>query len=130
MGCCRFDVITDKGTFDAVGLSQDATANKQLYINAIGNLLKPGGLLVITSCNTTREELIEEFCGDDMSGEGCECAGKGDAEASPDQAHRHSDVAAAGRGLFEYVDHVGTYPMFRFGGVEGSKVCTVAFRRT
>ena len=130
MGCCRFDVITDKGTFDAVGLSQDAAANKQLYMSAVSSLLKPRGLLVITSCNTTREELIEEFCGGKSSGKGCECAGKGDAEAGPDQAQMHSGVSAAGRGNFEYVDHVRTYPVFKFGGVEGSRVCTVAFRQT
>ncbi|CAL8468136.1 g7675 [Coccomyxa elongata] len=129
----RFDVITDKGTYDAVGLSQGAAANRQLYISAVRSLLKPEGLLVITSCNTTREELMEDFCGGEESGEGCECAGKGEDEAGPDQAHMHSGVAAAGRGamrVFEYVDHVRTYPVFRFGGVEGSKVCTVAFRRT
>lgn len=169
MDCCRFDVITDKGTYDAVGLSQDAAANRQLYISAVRSLLKPGGLLVITSCNTTRGELTEDFCGREEGGEGCECAGKGEDEASPDQAHMHtgvsekfcgveksgegseragrgdveasadqahrqSGVAAAGRGamsgVFEYVDHVRTYPVFRFGGVDGSKVCTVAFRRT
>ncbi|EIE20666.1 S-adenosyl-L-methionine-dependent methyltransferase [Coccomyxa subellipsoidea C-169] len=96
----RFEVVTDKGTFDAVGLSQDAAANRKLYITAVSSLLKSGGLLVITSCNTTREELTAEFCG-----------------------------SRAGGGIFEYVDHVRTYPMFRFGGVEGSRVCTVAFRR-
>lgn len=130
----RFDVITDKGTFDAVGLSQDAAANKQLYISAVKSLLKPGGLLVITSCNTTREELTEEFCGGGKSLKGCECARKSDDEAGPDHTPRDNGVSAVGwgasSGVFEYVNHVQTYPMFRFGGVEGSKVCTVAFRRT
>ena len=98
---CRFDLITDKGTFDAVGLSEGAAANRQLYTEAAARLLKPGGLLVITSCNSTRQELCEHLCG-----------GKG----PPTQ-------------LFEYLDHVRTYPTFRFGGCEGSKVCTVAFKR-
>ena len=31
---------------------------------------------------------------------------------------------------FQVVDWVRTYPTFRFGGVEGTRVCTVAFRRT
>lgn len=97
----RFDVITDKGTYDAVGLSEDAAAKRRLYVQAAAKLLKPHGLLVITSCNNTRQELEARFCG--------------------------SDGAKAP--LFEYVDHVRTYPIFRFGGCEGSRVCTVALRR-
>ncbi|KAK9798965.1 hypothetical protein WJX73_001319 [Symbiochloris irregularis] len=30
---------------------------------------------------------------------------------------------------FEYVDYVRTYPVFQFGGQEGSRVCTVAFKK-
>ena len=30
---------------------------------------------------------------------------------------------------FELVDWVRTYPTFRFGGVEGTRVCTAAFRK-
>ena len=102
---CRFDLITDKGTFDAVGLSEGAAANRQLYTEAAARLLKPGGLLVITSCNSTRQELCEHLCCSSVLNKG-----------SPTQ-------------LFKYLDHVRTYPTFRFGGCEGSKVCTVAFKR-
>lgn len=28
---------------------------------------------------------------------------------------------------FQFVDKVQSYPRFRFGGVEGTKVCTLAF---
>jgi hypothetical protein len=131
---CRFEVITDKGTFDAVSLSEDAAANRERYITAVRSLVKPQGLLVITSCNTTREELIEEFCGastdhsigarnsatvpDDGKGYSPNAANEGDCHmAAPKDGWR-----------FEYVDHVRSYPVFRFGGIEGSRVCTVAFR--
>jgi len=30
---------------------------------------------------------------------------------------------------FAYVDKVRTYPVFCFGGVEGTKVCTLAFQK-
>jgi hypothetical protein len=30
---------------------------------------------------------------------------------------------------FALVDKVKTYPVFRFGGVEGTKVCTLAFQK-
>lgn len=33
-----------------------------LYRAALAKLLKPSGLLVITSCNSTRDELIYEIC--------------------------------------------------------------------
>ena len=31
--------------------------------------------------------------------------------------------------IFHYIDHVRTYPTFRFGGVDGTRVSTVAFLR-
>ena len=102
---CRFDLITDKGTFDAVGLSDGAAASRRLYAGAAARLLKPGGLLVITSCNSTMQELCGHMWGS--------------------TGHADDPQAQA----FKYVDHVRTYPTFRFGGCEGSRVCTVAFQR-
>jgi hypothetical protein len=84
-----------------VGLSEGAAAKQESYVQAAAQLLTSRGLLVITSCNSTRQELESRFCG------------AGGARAP----------------LFEYVDHVRTYPTFRFGGCEGSRVCTVALRR-
>lgn len=126
----RFDVITDKGTFDAVGLMQDAAASRQLYTSAVSNVLKPGGLLVITSCNTTRDELVEQFCSDQGSSQDSERANGVNGSSRDQQDSAAGEHASeVGRRGFKYVDHVRTYPVFRFGGVEGSKVCTVAFRR-
>jgi len=92
-----FDLLVDKGTFDAVGLAEDGPAARLRYIATVARLLPAAGLLVVTSCNSTADELVAEFC------------------------------AAA---LFEERGRVRTYPLFRFGGVEGTRVCTVAFKKT
>ncbi|XP_078595733.1 EEF1A lysine methyltransferase 2-like [Branchiostoma floridae x Branchiostoma japonicum] len=58
----RFDICTDKGTYDAISLSPDDVVQKrQTYVNHVHRLLKDAGLLVITSCNWTKEELLEHF---------------------------------------------------------------------
>ncbi|XP_078676606.1 EEF1A lysine methyltransferase 2-like [Branchiostoma floridae x Branchiostoma belcheri] len=58
----RFDVCTDKGTYDAISLSPDDAAQKrQTYVDHVHKLLKECGLLVITSCNWTKDELLEHF---------------------------------------------------------------------
>ena len=134
-GClCRFDVITDKGTFDAVGLAEGAPAKQRLYVRAAASLLKPAvGLLVITSCNSTREELVAHFCRSSSDCHGPQGCGPRDAESGGDCAGDHGAMnpccGESERAQFEYVDHVRTYPTFCFGGREGSRVCTVAFRR-
>eukprot|EP00210_Caulerpa_lentillifera_P000206 g201.t1 len=56
----KFDVVVDKGTFDAITLG-DQPRNE--YPRSICQLLKPCGILVLTSCNFTKKELIEEFKG-------------------------------------------------------------------
>ena len=134
----RFDLITDKGTFDAVGLAEGAPAKQRAYVRAAASLLDPpAGLLVVTSCNSTREELVRHFCaGGSSSSSGHEAEGHGRGASEGGERGAADAVRALGQGgegvaraVFEYVDHVRTYPTFRFGGREGSRVCTVAFRR-
>lgn len=60
---------------------------------------------VITSCNSTKDELIQEV--EDFN------------------QRRNGDQDA----VFEYIDHIRTYPTFMFGGSVGSRVATVAFLR-
>jgi hypothetical protein len=93
------DLVVDKGTLDAIGLSAGGAAARASYAATCCRVLRPGGLLVITSCNSTADELAAEFGG------------------RPESS-------------FQEVDRVRTYPVFRFGGVEGTRVATVAFRRT
>ena len=55
------DVCLDKGTFDAISLSTEASENKKQYILSVVRVLKAGGYLIITSCNWTAEELKKYF---------------------------------------------------------------------
>ncbi|KAL8370883.1 hypothetical protein RB595_000970 [Gaeumannomyces hyphopodioides] len=104
-----WDVVLDKGTFDAVCLSADVDAatgrrRSEDYRARALRLLRPGpgGLFLITSCNWTDAELRAWFEG-----------GRDDADAD-----------AAGR--FEFAGRV-EYPSFSFGGVKGQTISTVCF---
>lgn len=58
----HFKVAHDKGTYDAVSLNPDNPKDKrEKYINAVREILVPGGLFVITSCNWTEDELLNHF---------------------------------------------------------------------
>ncbi|KAM4607934.1 EEF1A lysine methyltransferase 2 [Polymixia lowei] len=57
-----FDVCIDKGTFDAISLNPDNTKEgKARYVQALKDALKEEGVFVITSCNWTREQLLQWF---------------------------------------------------------------------
>ncbi|WEW60446.1 Protein-lysine N-methyltransferase efm4 [Emydomyces testavorans] len=118
-----FDIVLDKGTFDAVSLSGeqvveeeeeggdgdgDAAGRKrvvrrvcEMYPGIARRLVKRGGFLVVTSCNWTEEELVKWF------------------------AHVAGEDGGDGLEVWGRIE----YPNFRFGGVEGQGVCTVCFRR-
>ncbi|TGO57052.1 hypothetical protein BCON_0070g00240 [Botryotinia convoluta] len=100
-----WDIVLDKGTFDAIGLSEEVDANgKRIfegYKEKVLALVRTGGVAVVTSCNWTEDELIEWF------------VGKG---------------AEDGRGNFEVLRKI-EYRSFSFGGVKGQTVCSVCFRK-
>ncbi|KAF6199113.1 hypothetical protein GE061_007138 [Apolygus lucorum] len=57
-----FDIVLDKGTFDAISLSpEDAQSKKLIYLKNVSKMLNDAGLFVITSCNWTESELIKQF---------------------------------------------------------------------
>ncbi|XP_066549371.1 EEF1A lysine methyltransferase 2 isoform X3 [Amia ocellicauda] len=57
-----FAVCIDKGTFDAISLNPDgAVRARERYVQALRSVLSPGGLFLITSCNWTREQLLNMF---------------------------------------------------------------------
>lgn len=97
-----FDLVLDKGTFDAIALSGDTDADGnricESYRKRVLPLLRTGGHMVITSCNWTREELIKWFVTND--------------------------------GALTFDGHEVKYPSFTFGGQKGQSVCTLLFRRT
>eukprot|EP00850_Spirogloea_muscicola_P003229 SM000013S26398 [mRNA] locus=s13:167482:173942:- [translate_table: standard] len=112
----QYELVTDKGTLDAVGLHQDGASRKKMYMQAVERLIAPGGLLVITSCNLTKEELIAEFCNIDSPTSTTATRGfKQAREANGTQS-------MPSRAAFELVDFVRSYPSFRFGGSEGSRL--------
>lgn len=70
----RFDVVLDKGTFDAISLSDEVDGNgKRLfegYRVKVEVLVKKGGYVVVTSCNWTENELKEWFEGGSLKAVG------------------------------------------------------------
>ncbi|OQE28545.1 hypothetical protein PENSTE_c003G01795 [Penicillium steckii] len=95
-----FDIVLDKGTFDAISLAGDAKETRvcERYPAIVRQLIRAGGFLMVTSCNWTEEELVHWF------------------------------TAAEGSDRFIVWGRV-EYPRFRFGGQEGQGVCTVCFQR-
>jgi SAM-dependent methyltransferase len=65
-----YNVVLDKGTYDAISLHPDQVQAKkdgvpgprEKYVESAYRMIeKNGGLFLITSCNWTKEELIENF---------------------------------------------------------------------
>ena len=67
-----WDVVLDKGTFDAISLSDEKDAQGRRivegYKERIVPLMKKGGRLLITSCNWTEDELKGWFCDEEEGG--------------------------------------------------------------
>jgi 2-polyprenyl-3-methyl-5-hydroxy-6-metoxy-1,4-benzoquinol methylase len=58
----EYALALDKGTYDAVSLHPvDPKGKREKYISNVWKLLKPQGLLLITSCNWTEKELLSHF---------------------------------------------------------------------
>ena len=98
----QFELVHDKGTFDAISLSADATTACPSYRARVASMVKPGGLLLITSCNWTEEEL-ERWIG--------RTGGRGDGI------------------LLDRVGRIG-YGRYKFGGQEGGVLTGLCWRRS
>jgi len=61
----KFDVLLDKGTWDAISLAADSAKMLQNYRRSIGRLFRPNSshqqFFVLVSCNFTTEELQRQF---------------------------------------------------------------------
>lgn len=114
----EFQLVMDKGTLDAIGLHPDGPVKRMMYWDSVLKLVAPGGILVVTSCNNTKDELVQEVESFNQ---------RKNATASELEVAKGEESC---RGpLFQYVSHVRTYPTFMFGGSVGSRVATVAFLR-
>jgi tRNA1(Val) A37 N6-methylase TrmN6 len=68
-GSTIYDVVLDKGTYDAICLDpaqEEANQKgedgpKEKYIQKVREMISDNGQLLITSCNWTREELTRDF---------------------------------------------------------------------
>lgn len=100
-----WDVVLDKGTFDAISLSEDRDEQGRRicegYKARVLRLVKKGGLFLVTSCNWTEAELEGWF------------------------GHGSGDVEGAS---FVNIGRV-KYPSFSFGGVKGQTISTLCFQR-
>jgi len=60
-----FDAVLDKGTFDAISLSAEIDGQGrrivECYREKVVPLIKKGGFFIITSCNWTKEEVLNWF---------------------------------------------------------------------
>ncbi|XAR71392.1 Polyprenyldihydroxybenzoate methyltransferase [Bertholletia excelsa] len=115
----KYKLVMDKGTLDAVGLHPDGPIKRVMYWDSVSRLVEPGGILVITSCNSTKDELVQEVdsCNQRRVATTSETGTTSDQETVKDPPP------------FRYIDHVRSYPTFMFGGSVGSRVVTVAFLR-
>ena len=95
-----FDIILDKGTFDAISLCDEKDARGRRlcegYRERVEKLVRAGGLVLVTSCNWTEPELKTWFEGD------------------------RSSLKTVGR---------VSYPSFAFSGETGQSVATLCFRK-
>jgi EEF1A lysine methyltransferase 2 len=104
-----FDLVLDKGTFDAISLSAETVPSASptsttarihtLYPARVIEMIKPGGFLLITSCNWTEAEVVRWF----TTGQGVE-------------------------GKLEVWGRIA-YPVFEFGGQKGQGVASVCFQK-
>lgn len=59
-----FDIVHDKGTYDAISLHpNNPTDKRKTYIKNLYNLTSNNGLLILSSCNWTEEELCAALVG-------------------------------------------------------------------
>lgn len=100
-----WDVVLDKGTFDAISLSEDKDERGRRicegYKARVLRLVRTGGLFLVTSCNWTEAELEGWF-------------GEGSAEVEG------ASFVSVGR---------VQYPSFSFGGVKGQTISTLCFQK-
>lgn len=64
LGSRQFDIVHDKGTYDAISLHPDDPQSKrEAYISNVHKMLDNEGLFILTSCNWTEDELLRSFTG-------------------------------------------------------------------
>lgn len=62
----KFDVVLDKGTWDAMSLSDDRCDRLKAYLDLLDKILNEGSRFIIFSCNFTLDEMREQFGGSSL----------------------------------------------------------------
>ncbi|EGO58194.1 hypothetical protein NEUTE1DRAFT_82502 [Neurospora tetrasperma FGSC 2508] len=106
-----WDLVLDKGTFDAVSLSDSRDSRGRRICENYGarvlQLLRPGGFFLVTSCNWTEEEL------------------KGWFETDFAEVYDGTEKKKLGLRQVGRIE----YPSFSFGGVKGQTISTLCFQK-
>ncbi|KAK4123334.1 S-adenosyl-L-methionine-dependent methyltransferase [Parathielavia appendiculata] len=101
-----WDLVLDKGTFDAVSLSGERDAQGRRICEGYGErvlqLLRKRGIFLVTSCNWTEAELREWF-----------------------ESKTQAPESGARLRLASRIE----YPSFSFGGVKGQTISTLCFEK-
>ncbi|KAI0142930.1 S-adenosyl-L-methionine-dependent methyltransferase [Xylariaceae sp. FL1272] len=140
-----WDVVLDKGTFDAVSLCAEtlpptttptdslngAEEERQprrvneLYPPTILALLKPGGLFLVTSCNWTEDELRSWFAEPSYTESEIARVVGGGGQGREDAQTKTETETCWG---FDVVGRV-PYRSFSFGGAKGQTISSLCFRK-
>ncbi|KAI1743608.1 hypothetical protein F4680DRAFT_456748 [Xylaria scruposa] len=125
-----WDVVLDKGTFDAISLSAETLDNvdadgglrriSEAYGARVLPLVREGGLFLITSCNWTEAELRSWF----EEGSSSSSA----VQKIPTSTETGGTQQEREFWGFEVVGRV-EYRSFSFGGVKGQTISSLCFRK-
>ncbi|KAL2181435.1 S-adenosyl-L-methionine-dependent methyltransferase [Thermothelomyces heterothallicus CBS 202.75] len=102
-----WDLVLDKGTFDAVSLSGERDDKGRRVCEGYGErvlqLLRTGGIFLVTSCNWTEKELRDWF----------------ETKTPPTATGERLRLAGSIQ-----------YPSFEFAGVQGQTISSLCFEKT
>ncbi|KAK4156705.1 methyltransferase domain-containing protein [Chaetomidium leptoderma] len=108
-----WDLVLDKGTFDAISLSDERDGHDRRICEGYGErvlqLLRTGGIFLVTSCNWTERELREWF----------------ETKAKTRPTTETETETGARLRLAGKVE----YPSFSFGGIKGQTISTLCFEK-
>ncbi|KAK2590259.1 Protein-lysine N-methyltransferase efm4 [Conoideocrella luteorostrata] len=130
-----WDVVLDKGTFDAISLSDEQAHGRrlcELYCHRVLPLVRKGGIFLITSCNWTEEELANWFVAKKEDAAAATAAdnnnNNNDDNSGNSNNNNNSNNNSNGKGVFVVAGRV-EHRTFSFGGAKGQTISTMCFRK-
>jgi len=123
----KFDLVLDKGTFDAISLSGETDPLgrrvSEGYAARVADLLAEGGIFLVTSCNWTEAELQAWFEGTTVT----------TTITTTTTAPDDDKEGRRGRGIarVEKLRKIARidYPSFSFGGLKGQTISSLCFQK-